>query len=44
MAIFPISPADLNLPPTESIDFSWALAAANSVGHPDDILTVRSPR
>lgn len=40
MAIPLISPADLNLPPTEPIDISWALATANSVGHPDNPLTL----
>jgi len=39
MANPPIGPADLNLPPTEPIDISWALATANSTDHPGDPLT-----
>ena len=34
MAIRPVSPADLNLPPTEPIDISWALATAHLVDSP----------
>ncbi len=40
MANPPIGPADLNLPPTEPIDISWALATANSVNRPDVPLTL----
>jgi len=35
MANPPRSPADLNLPPTEPIDISWAAATAHSVDHPE---------